>query len=318
MPDTAAGDGGAPRAAYDALRSAAVAVDPRRDVVRASGPDATAFLQGQLSQDVAALRSGASAWSWLLQPAGKVEALVRATRLDGDAWLLDTDRGWGERVLARLNRFKLRTKVDLELMDDWTVVGLRGPDLQRGDGVPEWLKSASATPGVVAAVDASWPGLPGVDLIGPGPAAPAGIAALDADGWEAARIETGIPVMGAELNERTIPAETGLVDRTVSFTKGCYTGQELVARIDSRGSNVPRLLRGVRLDGRVEPGAALRRPDGSDAAVVTSVARSPVSGWVALAYARRGVEPGMTVSADGGVEGRVDALPLVGSGTPSA
>ena len=301
--------------AYERLRRGAVVVDPMRAVVRAGGPDASTFLQGQLSQDVASLAPGASAWSWLLQPTGKVEALVRVTNVDSDTWLLDTDQGWGERVAARLTRFKLRTKVDLELMSSWSVVGLRGPDAATVmDGL---VAVGGTTPvtdgaGVVATADASWPGLPGVDLIGPTPALPSGLPVLDPASWQAARIEAGIPVMGAELTERTIPAETGLIERTVSFTKGCYTGQELVARIDSRGSHVPRRLCGVRLDGPAEAGAALAGPDGAAAGVLTSVAESPAWGWVALGYARRGVEAGSEVSVEGGSRGVVDGLPLAG------
>ncbi len=302
-------DAGGAISGYDALRSGVAVVDPRREVVRASGPDTSTFLQGQLSQDIASLGPGASAWSWLLQPAGKVEALVRVTHVEGDVWLIDTDQGWGERVTARLTRFKLRTKVDLETMAGWVVVGLRGP----GTTAVDYPRSGS---GVVAAVDASWPGLPGVDLIGPAPVAPSGVATVGDGDWEAARIESGIPVMGAELTDRTIPAETGLIDMTVSFTKGCYTGQELVARIDSRGSKVARLLRGVRLDAPAEVGAAMQGPDGSQAGVLTSVGRSPASGWVALAYARRGVGPGMQVVIDSGgpgsVQGVVEELPFVG------
>ena len=85
-----------------------------RDVIRASGPDTIPFLQGQLSQDVAALAVGETSWSWLLQPQGKVVALLRVTRLGDDDVLLDTDGGFGTGVVGRLERFKLRTKCDLE------------------------------------------------------------------------------------------------------------------------------------------------------------------------------------------------------------
>jgi aminomethyltransferase len=126
--------------------------------------------------------------------------------------------------------------------------------------------------------------------------------------------------MGAELTERTIPAETGLVERTVSFTKGCYTGQELVARIDSRGSRVPRHLRGVVVQGADAPpvGAALFGEGGQgerELGQLTSVALSPtLGGPVALAYVRREVEPPAEVVLrwdSGEAPARVEALPLV-------
>jgi folate-binding protein YgfZ len=254
------------------------AVALRREVVTASGPEAGSYLQGQLSQDVLALASGAFAWSWLLAPNGKVDALLRVTRVSAAEWLLDTDAGWGEAVLARLARFKLRTKIDLAL-SSLVVIGLRGPgwDLASLSGI---------------ALSPPWPGVEGTDLITSDPA-PAGADLWSAEQYEAVRIQVGIPKMGAELDERTIPAETGLVALTASFTKGCYTGQELVARIDSRGGNVARRLRGLRFSadpGPAEAAPVLTGPDGAPAGTVTSAARLPDGAWVGLGYVKRGVE----------------------------
>ena len=125
----------------------------------------------------------------------------------------------------------------------------------RGSGVAEaaaGLLTVLAERGVLA-LPFEWNGWTGVDLLGPqdvilGPgdtALPDGITACGADAVEACRIVSGIPAMGTELTSKTIAAEAGLVERTVSFTKGCYTGQELVARLDSRGSNVARRLVGL-------------------------------------------------------------------------
>jgi tRNA-modifying protein YgfZ len=234
-----------------------------RDVLQVSGPDAESFLQGQLSQDITSLAPTQSAWSFVLQPQGKVDALVRVTRINGDGWLLDVDAGYGEAVAARLNRFKLRVKADIEPVA-WAAVG---------------------------------------DRLGPAFPVPAG-----AD-EERTRIELGWPRMGAELTEKTIPAETGIVDRTVSFTKGCFTGQELVARIDSRGGNVPRHLRGVRLAAAGAPaGAELVDDGGKVVGTITSVVED-----VAFAYVARDVEPPAEVIVrwDGGEStARVEVLPL--------
>ena len=220
-----------------------------RDVLRVDGPEAGSYLQGQLSQDVVAIPAGGSAWSWLLAPTGKVEALLRVARLGSDEWLLDTDAGWGEKVRARLDRFKLRTKAEIELVPA-LVVGLRG------DG---WdLAGLGASAALVASPP--WPGVDGADLVFLDGGAPVGLpddAERAPGAYEPDRIRAGIPRMGAELDEKTIPAETGLVPLTVSFTKGCYTGQELVARIDSRGGHVPRSLRLLRFDGPAEAGTDL-------------------------------------------------------------
>jgi folate-binding protein YgfZ len=156
----------------------------------------------------------------------------------------------------------------------------------------------------------------GFDLLGPDPQVPADALVVGPEAYEALRIEAGVPRMGAELDSSTIPATAGVVERTVSFTKGCYTGQELVARIDSRGGNVPRRLRGVVVGASVLPpvGAVLEL-DGREVGTLTSVGESiERRAPVALGYVRREVE----VPADvrlrweaGEAPARVEALPLV-------
>ena len=288
---------------YRALRREAGAVELPRDVVRVAGPDAFSFLQGQLSQDVN-LPAGGSAWSFLLQPQGKVVALLRVTREAGDAFVLDTDGGWGDAVIERLLRFRLRVKCDVEPLA-WRCVAVRGPKAHD-----------VATGGAGMTTVADWPGLPGVDLLGEAPMAPPDVRACALDAYEAVRIEAGIPAMGRELDERTIPAEAGVVEQSVSFTKGCYTGQELVARIDSRGGNVPRRLRGlVVMSEVVPPSGAKVRFENKDAGELTSVAESlDRQAPVALAYVGRAVSPPaeVTVVWEGGsAPARVEALPLV-------
>jgi folate-binding protein YgfZ len=137
---------------------------------------------------------------------------------------------------------------------------------------------------------------------------------VSAAAFEVARIESGVPRMGAELTEKTIPEETGLVARTVSFTKGCYTGQELVARIDSRGGNVPRRLRSLVLDDLAPVGASVLFGT-KVVGTLTSVAAHPAGGAVALAYLGRDVSVPEAVTVtwdDGATAGRAVALPGAG------
>jgi tRNA-modifying protein YgfZ len=292
---------------YRILREGAGAAWIERDVISVGGPDAVTFLQGQCSQDVAALAVGASAWTWVLQPQGKVEALCRVARVADDHLLLDTDGGWGEALLTRLNRFKLRTKADIRI-EPGRCLALRGPgvavlDLVAPDGPADGGR----------AVDAGWPGLPGVDVFGADPLVPAGAVVVGRGAFELARVEAGVPRMGAELTEKTIPAETGLVARTVSFTKGCYTGQELVARIDSRGGHVPRHLRRLVLDQPAPVGASVTLGD-KVVGSLTSVAAHPAGGAVALGYLSRDVVPPVTVIVTwdaGATAARVELLPPV-------
>jgi tRNA-modifying protein YgfZ len=257
-----------------------------RDVVRVAGPDAVDYLQGQLSQDIEALAVGSSARSFVLQPAGKVDAWVRVTRTGTDEAVLDVEEGQGAPLMARLQRFLLRTKAAIDPLD-WRTVALRGPG------------AGAAAPAVVGegalVVPAGWPGVEGVDLLGPGVEPPPGIPEADPSAYAGLRIRSGVPLMGAELTDRTIPAEAGqwVIDASVSFTKGCFTGQELVARIDSRGGRVPRQLRGLVV------GAAERLPvgapvvlDGTEVGKVTSAAWAPgTDQGVALAYVGRAVTP---------------------------
>lgn len=270
-----------------------------RDAVVVAGPEAQVYMQGQLSQDVSGLAVGASVWSWVLQPTGKVVALVRVTRTGPDTLVADTDRGWGEELLKRLTFFKLRTKVDLTLVPA-AVVAHRGP------GAPA-AAAGQAGGTVVPALWAAGEAAADILVVDPEPApADAGAA------WEAERVAAGVPAMGAELTEKTIPNETGLVPLTVSFTKGCYTGQELVVRIDSRGGNVARHLRGLRSASPLSPGDELSVA-GKAVGTVTSAAVSASEGPVALAYVARSVAVGDEVAVAGGTAVVVDR-PLAAGG----
>ncbi len=263
-----------------------------RDVIRVHGPEAIGFLQGQLSQEIDGLPVGVSVPTLLLQPTGKVEAWLRATRIDDDVVLLDVEAGFGAAVLARLRRFKLRTKADLDL-ETWTGWAVRGP----GASGAGWA--------------AAWPGVEGYDLLTAGGASPPSGPVVTTGVLEALRIECGVPAMGAELTSDTIPAEAGqwLIDASVSFTKGCYTGQELVARIDSRGGNVPRPLRGLRIDAlEASIGSPVRAGDAVVGAL-TSVAHSAALGTIALAPLPRAVEVGAVVAV-GDASATVTLLPM--------
>lgn len=308
-------------AGYEALRRGVGAYRLTRDVATVAGPDATAYLQGQVSQDVAVLGVGQSAPALLLEPDGKLCALVRVTRTGTDAYALDTDAGFGEVVAARLSRFRLRTKVEIEVAE-WPCVALRGA------GVRDALDLAAATSDVIDAADGppwvvavEWNGTRGVDVLGAGTeeAVPAIARWCPEGAWEALRVEAGIPVMGAELDERTIAAEAGLVDRAVSFTKGCYTGQELVARLDARGSRVARRLCGVVADG-LAPGDAARLVGASLTVAgaqkpvgrCTSAAWSPALGaCIGLVYLHRSVEVPAMLRAELGDGGPIETIETI-------
>ncbi len=254
-------------AGYELLKFGSAAMRVPRDFVKVEGPDAESYLQGQLSQDVAALAEGASAWSFILQPQGKVSAWFRITRAGPEAFILDLDSGWADKLIERLNRFKLRVDAGVEMLE-WEMLALRFVDEQ-----PEMS-------GLVVTVEG------GVDVLGERSRVPDGFTELSLNAFELRRIELGIPKMGAELDDDTIPNATGVVERSASFSKGCYTGQELVARVNSRGNNTPTNLRLVRSPSLVSVGDVI----GDDQGLITSATGHPDGGYVALGYVKRSVE----------------------------
>lgn len=273
------------------MAEAPLAVVVERDVVTVEGPDAAAYLQGQLSQDVDGLAVGQSAWTFVLQPQGKVDAWFRLTRTGGEAFRADVDAGHGAALLARLERFLLRTRAELTLRTE-PMVAVRG---------------TAAVTGAVPGLDPAWPGVDGVDLLGTDQV-PDGIEPAKVEDLERRRIQAGVPAMGAELTERTIPAEAGVVERSVSFTKGCFTGQELVARIDSRGGKVPRHLRRLEAEADLAVGAEVVVDGHVVGEVTSSVPATGGSPALALAFVARAVEPPAEGTV-GGMPVRIGALP---------
>jgi tRNA-modifying protein YgfZ len=262
-----------------------------RDLVVVDGPDATSFLQSLVSQDLDALAVGASGHSLFLQPQGKLLVDFYAVHVEPDTWWCVCEGGYGEALAGGLNRFKIRVKAEVR-QDAVAALALRGVQ-------PE------AAPDVqLVAVD--WAEGPAFDAIGSEAAIAAlsdtvGLPLVDADAYERERIEAGVPRQGFDTDEKTIPQEAGLELVAVSFTKGCFVGQELVCRIDTRG-HVNRNLRRLRAPtGGITRGMKVAF-EGREVGEVTSAA-----GSVALAMIRREVEPGARVDA-GAVEAVVEAL----------
>ena len=252
-----------------------------RDVLSVSGPDAVTFLQGQVSADVEGLEVGQSASALLLEPTGKLGWLLRVWRTDDNIVFVDTDAGQGEAVAARLERFLLRTDAGIERLD-WQCLAVRGAG-SHALGIDDT--------GAVLAGVGLWPGVEGIDLLGPAVSPPVGASVVDEATLKAVRLRSGWPTHGAELAEGVIPAEVGqwLIDAAVSFTKGCYVGQELTARIDSRGGNAPRRLVVVESDDLVVPGDPLVA-GGEVVGEVTSSATDPDAGsTIAMGFVKRSV-----------------------------
>lgn len=292
---------------YRALRYEAALVEPTHDLTTIDGPDSVSFLQGILSQDVEQMTPGTVARSFLLNPSGKLTALLWVMR--GDDWVgLASDSGLGPVVAETLNYYRIRVKAEVafDVRVGWSLIGPRAPeDLALDEG---WVERDETL-----LVKAPMAGLSRV--IGFGAHAESHERAGNI-AYTAVRVETGEPIMNLDVDEKTIPQETGLVPDAVSFTKGCYLGQELVARIDSRG-HVNRHLRGVVMTENVLP------PVGAEvwlgermAGTLTSVSESlGVMAPIGLGLIRREAEPGATVEVRWGEDAASPAvvreLPLI-------
>ncbi|MCO4836328.1 MAG: folate-binding protein YgfZ [Acidimicrobiaceae bacterium] len=287
------------------VRTTLAVIAGQRQAVIAEGPDALKFLQGQLSQDLDALAPGEAGWSLLLHPQGKISAWFRITRVTNDRFVIDVDAGWADEVLTRLNRFKLRTDIDISLApwESLTIVGPGADESQLGGVEHDMITSWAG----VAVRDVFGPALGGASVDAP---------ELSAEQFTALRIEAGVPKMGSELDESTIPAAAGIVEQSVSFTKGCYTGQELVARIDSRGNNVPKRLLSVVFAGDVVPSAeaAVMAGDAAIGSITSASYSEQLGAAVGLAYISRAGEVGQSVTtyvSGVPVTGELRELPLV-------
>ena len=241
-----------------------------RAFVRASGPDAVAYLQSMVSNDVEAVAPGGGVYALLLTPKARVIADLEVFRTDGDLVLACPPETAGD-VLGTLMRARFRKKVALEPADYALVWG-------EADGALAELETPVGVERLLAAAPANGP-------------------ASDQE-WELARIEAGVPRYGREFDADSMPAEAGLEERAISFTKGCYPGQEPVARLHYRG-HANRGVRGVRFDGEpAAPGTPVT-VGGAQVGRLTSAAVSPRFGPIGLAVLRREVADGASGEAGG-------------------
>jgi folate-binding protein YgfZ len=304
---------------YEAVRTgAAIGEIAPRAQLAVSGRDRAAYLQGLLTNDIQALTPGTGCYAAWLTPQGRMITDLHVLE-SGDMILLDVPAELGDATLQRLDQFLFSEDVQLgSLAAALRAVWLHGPAapdildrvLSDSPGVAAWAEYANArltfagAPVVVARI--SQLGVPGyVAYLAPDQA-PAFITALraagaidaGADAIEAARVEAGYPVFGIDMTDDTIPLEAQIEDRAVSFTKGCYVGQEVVIRVLHRGGGrVARKLVGLRVDGNVPARGARLLSGTRDIGFVTSAAASPHLGAVALGYVHRDfVEPGTAVA----------------------
>jgi folate-binding protein YgfZ len=319
-------------AEYIAARhgSAWVSLEGRR-LLAVSGPTRQKFLHALLSNEVEGVPVGQGRPAALMDPHGHLLALLRVL-VAADAVLLELPPGLLQTVRGLLAHYKVGSPVRFQEREDavLAVLGPSAPAALRGAGaeLPELAPESHAelTVGgvrvrVVRAGDIPGAGFAlhvppgGLDAVGAAlraaGATPIGRATLDA-----LRVEDGCPWYGADVDQTNLLHETGLVSLYHSPHKGCYVGQEVVARLNARGGNVNKRLRGLRLSAAAEAGAPIRA-DGEDVGRVTTPASSPTRGHIAMGYVHRRVaEPGTTVEV-AGAPATVVALPFPETALPA-
>jgi folate-binding protein YgfZ len=276
-----------------------------------SGDGAAEFLQGQLTNDVEGLALGTGCYAALLSHKGKLRADMRVLR--GDRWIwLDSEAGSRELLLQTLERYSLGRDVRLEdVTDERSITSLVGPRSREAlDGAPphEEHGFVQGELGLYVTTDL------GIDVIcdasdAEGVRDALGVDTVSEEAVECLRVESGRPRFGLDMDEETIPEEAGLNERAVSFTKGCYVGQETVARLHYKG-RPNRQLRGLRLSEPTEGGDEVWLGEKVVGRVGSSCV-SPAHGPIALALIRREAEPGTQVAVGAhGASAEVVALPF--------
>ena len=305
-------------AQYRQLREECGLLERERGAIDVLGPDGAEYLQGQLTNDVEALGVGEGQYAALLDRKGHMQTDLRVLRVGEDAILLDTEAPAKDAALRHLTMYSIGRDVQVgDATAERAFVSLIGPRAAEIAGtppLPEFANEATK----LASVDVVAVGTrEGIDILFPATERERVIAALtDAGAVEVSpeaveilRVEAGVPRFGAEMDAGTMPAEASIVDDAVSFTKGCYIGQETVARLHYKGKP-NKHLRGLRLSGAAAPGAALRLGD-KEVGTLGGAVVSPAHGPIGLAIVRREAEPGTELAVgEDGVTAEVVALPF--------
>ena len=288
-----------------------------RGLIRITGPDRTKFLQGLITNDVMGLTEGQGLYAAILNPKGRMLADLRIYAIQ-EALLVDLDREITDKTVQILNRYKLISKAKLEdLTDSLVHLAVYGPSakplLEKVLGSP--LPHPPQEDLEFSSIPVQWRGQPiyiiqsmytgeeGYDLLVPAQQGGAlwkevldagssfGIRPIGLEALESLRVEAGIPRYGIDMDENTFPPEAGLEEKAISYTKGCYVGQETIARIKTYGQ-VHRKLMGLILE--AGPSDPLPQhndkilKNGEEAGFVTSAVHSPVLNKnIALGYIRR-------------------------------
>jgi folate-binding protein YgfZ len=305
---------------YRALREEAGYLPRTRSALIVRGLDAAEYLQGQLTNDIEALERERGCYAALLDRKGHLQSDMRVLRLENDEIWIDLEPGPAPAVLKHLSTYSIGRDVEVEdVSDRWAISSLIGPRagvLAGFEGLgPEHaqrFREWDGTDVLAVATDV------GLDLVTRADRAAsmaqliesAGGVGVSESAAEIIRVESGRPRFGLDMGPESMPAEAGITERAVDFEKGCYIGQEPVARLHYRGKP-NRTLRGLRLSDPAEHGDSLLLGERKVGSVGTACL-SPALGPIALAIVRREAGEGDRLAVgENGVTAEVVKLPFV-------
>jgi folate-binding protein YgfZ len=305
---------------YRLLRERAGAVERTRRVTNLSGRDAIEFLQGQVTNDVSALESGEGCYALLLNPKGRILADLRILIRAPEEVVLESEPQAMETLLSELTRYKIGRQVQLSPgAEEFAVISLIGPAASAAAGREPPSREHAFIETQIGGADVLAVATDlGLDLVYPTAAAEQVRESLAPTPFvgenvaEILRIESGRPRFNLDMGPDNLPGELGLEERAISFTKGCYVGQEPVARMHHRG-HPNRQLRGLRLSEPGSPGEPVTKKEddaGKEVGKIGSTCVSPAYGPIALALLRREIEPGADVQVADKTTAQVVALPF--------
>jgi folate-binding protein YgfZ len=278
--------------------AAGVLVRHDRGRIILRGADRKDYLQGLLSNDILALRSGDWCYATLLTPQGRMISDMRVFDV-GELVLMDLESAVTPSVVEHLEKFVITEDVTVEnATNKWGQVGVYGP--QAGDVLRRATSSGAVAPMFV--LESGDIGIGGMDVIVPAADVPAFVERLSAAGGmivdpsvaETTRIEAGIPRFLVDMDSTTIPLEAGIEGSAISMTKGCYVGQEVIVRVLHRGGGrVAKKLVSLAVEGQAERDDRLFAGE-REIGRITSAVDSPRDGKrIALGYVHRDfAEPG--------------------------
>jgi folate-binding protein YgfZ len=304
---------------YRALREEAGYLPRERAALTVRGPEGAEYLQGQLTNDIEALEPERGCYAALLDRKGHLQSDMRVLRLGDDEIRLDLEPGPAPAALKHLRTYSIGREIEIEdTSEQWAITSLIGPragQLAGFEGLaPEHAQRFREWEGIEVLAVATDVGL---DLITKAESAAglaelletAGAVEVSEPAAEIIRVESGRPRFGLDMGPESMPAEADITERAVDFEKGCYIGQEPVARLHYRGKP-NRTLRGLRLSAPAEHGEALRLGD-KEVGRIGTACISPALGPIALAIVRREAGEGDRLAVgDAGATAEIADLPF--------